>query len=128
VIVGLGLWSLTPLPPIFQLYRGGQFYWWRKLNNISVISLWSVLLVEKTGVPAEITDLLRDCVFETTCVTYSYLFNIESYNVDHNKVSISGISSGAAMATQMHVIHSADIMGVGLIAGGKSFNVKVTGA
>ena len=27
VISGLGLWCLTPLLTVFQLYRSSQFYW-----------------------------------------------------------------------------------------------------
>ena len=30
IITGVGLWYLTPLSIIFQVYRSSQFYWLRK--------------------------------------------------------------------------------------------------
>jgi len=39
--------------------------------------------------------------------------------VDPTKISVSGISSGAEMATQAHVAYSATFMGVGIIGGSK---------
>ena len=41
-----------------------------------------------------------------------------SYNVDANRITVSGVSSGAMMATQMHVAHSAVFRGVAMISGG----------
>jgi poly(3-hydroxybutyrate) depolymerase len=40
------------------------------------------------------------------------------FPVDPQQVSVSGISSGAFMANQLHVAHSAGIMGAGIVAGG----------
>jgi len=41
-----------------------------------------------------------------------------SFNVDTNRISVSGVSSGAMMATQLHVAHSAVVGGAALLAGG----------
>jgi hypothetical protein len=34
LLFGLGLWCLTQLSTMFPLYRGDQFYWWRKLEYL----------------------------------------------------------------------------------------------
>ena len=33
-----GLWYLTPLSTIYPLYRGSQFYWWRKAEYLEKIT------------------------------------------------------------------------------------------
>lgn len=41
-----------------------------------------------------------------------------AFNIDRARVTVSGISSGAYMATQVHLAHSSLVSGAGLIAGG----------
>jgi poly(3-hydroxybutyrate) depolymerase len=44
---------------------------------------------------------------------------LRSYDIDRNEISVSGLSSGAFMAVQMHVAYSATFRkGVGIVAGG----------
>jgi predicted esterase len=55
------------------------------------------------------------------------------YNVNRGLISVSGISSGACMATQMHVAYSSWFMGAGLVAGtpywcAKGSTLTATGA
>ncbi len=41
-----------------------------------------------------------------------------AFPVDPSQVSVAGFSSGAFMANQLHIAHSADVMGAAIIAGG----------
>ena len=44
--------------------------------------------------------------------------DVVTYNVDSSRISVSGISAGAMMATQLHVAHSSLFNGVALLSGG----------
>lgn len=67
---------------------------------------------------------LRDCVnnslihAEANNFNFQFISNLEHYNVDPSSITVSGISSGAAMATQFHFSHSNLIVGAGIVAGG----------
>ena len=41
--------------------------------------------------------------------------------MDKSKISVSGVSSGASFASQMHVIYSKTFMGLGMVSGGMYF-------
>lgn len=59
-----------------------------------------------------------DCSTSSGQLDLRCIVRQNNLEIDKSAISVSGISSGAFMAHQFHVAHSAHIMGVGVVAGG----------
>ncbi len=81
-------------------------------SRLSVFVAASLILIA-----GAIYLLFPSSLFKGVVKFFNPTASLAAYGVDLQQTSVSGVSSGAAMAVQIHVAHSSIMRGVGVIAG-----------